>query len=66
MLVNLVNRGCNPFLERLASFIKKSKQYNWSNTTSDNETLMLILCINGPLNIGLMHVSRNYNRTSLL
>ena len=30
----LIDWACNPFLEQLAMFIKKSKQFNQSNTAS--------------------------------
>ena len=51
-LVNLVNWGFNSFLERLAWFIKKPKQFNWEpycNIGSDIAALTMTLSVNGPL-----------------
>ena len=45
----LINWGCNPFLERLAWFIKKSKQFNQSDIASDIAAVMLTLSVNLPL-----------------
>ena len=45
----LINCGCNPYLERLTWFIKKSKQFNHCDITSDITALTLMLSVNGSL-----------------
>ena len=46
----LINWGCNPVLERIAWFIKKSKQFNQSDIASDIAALTLMFNVNEPLN----------------
>ena len=43
--------GCNPFLDWLVWFIKKSKQFNQSHIVSDIVALTLTLSVNGSLSI---------------
>ena len=45
----LINCNCNPFLEGLTWFIKKSKQFNQSDIDCDTEAWMLRLSVNGPI-----------------
>ena len=47
----LIDWSCNPFLEWLAWFIKKSKKFNHSNITSDITALMQTLSLSEPLNM---------------
>ena len=46
----LINWGCNPFLEEIAWFINKSKQFNQSDIANDI-ALMLTLSVNRPLRV---------------
>ena len=54
----LINWGCNPYLEWLVWFIKKSKYFNQSAITSDTAALTLTLSVNGPLkaNFSVRHI----------
>ena len=45
----LIKSGYNTFLERLAWFIRKSKQFNVSDITSDITVMTLTPSVNGPL-----------------
>ena len=42
----LINWDCTPFFERLAWFIKKSKEFNQTDIASDITALMLALSVN--------------------
>ena len=56
----LISWRCNPFLEPLPWFIKKSKQFNQSNITSDLAVLTLMLSVkSASVCTGVLFVSRS-------
>ena len=49
LVLYLISWGCNPFLELLTCFIKKSKHFNQNSIASNITTLTLMLSLNWPL-----------------
>ena len=57
----LISWSCNLFLERLALFIKESKEFNQNDIASDIAALRLSLSVNRPLHDSTVRHSRTCN-----